>query len=413
MTEMNKKYEVIDRILEVLIYLYLVFMFLSKGEAIRNILLFSGFLLWLGTLKYRENKWILKEPLSILFWVFIASIFISVIFSIDPVYSFWSLRGEPLKSVIIFSLVSTVISDENRLRKLVSLTLPVLVFTLFIGYYSYWAHDLPIMRADTPLRHTWHARFAMDINTLLPFSFVILYALSNKKAVVFLLTVIAAAVAAIVLSTSRGGAAAFISILIMWAIYVSKKRGVHMGKTLAGLLLVSVISAAVLFSSPVIMEKFSRISTDLKTLTKRTDIWGPLVSAASEKPIVGWGYGPEIFMMDEPFHNTPYKDAPVKDKPAFRNPHNAFLRVYFHQGVLGLIPYVLLIAYAVREFWRNAFRIDNMSGNALFACSTILVSIFVLNALLENTHFTDLALILGVGCAAVSIRRDRTNGSGG
>ena len=83
---MGKKYETIDKIIAAEIYLYIIFMFVTKGEAIRNILIFSSFILWLTTLKYRKNKQILVEPVSILFWLFMITILLSVVFSIEPLY---------------------------------------------------------------------------------------------------------------------------------------------------------------------------------------------------------------------------------------------------------------------------------------------------------------------------------------
>ncbi len=339
---MEKKYEIIDRIIEIEIYLYIIFIFLTKGEGIRNILLFSAFFLWLATLKYRRNKLILKEPVPILFWVFWATILTSVVFSIDPLYSFKSLRDYPLKSLIIFCLISTTLADEKRLKRFVYISYVILVFTVSVGYYSYWAYDLPLMKPVTSLRHAWHARFAIDINTLLPFTLVIFLITKDIRLKILLFVTIVAAVAAVILSTSRGGIAGFLTMAVIWLIYISKRYRLNMKLILSGIILVVIISGTILYSSPQIKARFSNVGRDIVTLNERTDIWKPLVYAASQRPVFGWGYGSEIFKKDLPFENTPFKVAPVNQKSAFRNPHNPFLRIFFHQGIVGLIPYATI-----------------------------------------------------------------------
>src|SRR4030067_2333399 len=113
---MEKKYEFIDDIIAGGVYLYIVFMFLSKGESIRNILIFGNFALWLLTLKHRKNLHLLKEPIAILFWFFAGITVCSVFFSIDPFYSFLSLRNDPLKPVLLFVVIATEMSDRKRLE---------------------------------------------------------------------------------------------------------------------------------------------------------------------------------------------------------------------------------------------------------------------------------------------------------
>jgi hypothetical protein len=385
----EKKFEIIDKIIEIEIYLYIILMFVTKGEGIRNILLFSSFLLWLATLKYRKSRWILREPISIFFWGFTATIVVSAIFSIDPLYSFKTLRGEPLKSVIIFCLISTVLSDEKRLKKFIYLSFFLLVFTISVGYYSYWAYDLPLMKPVTPLRHAWHSRFAMDINALLPFTFILLLITKDMRFKII-----------------RGGLAALLSILVIWLTYMLKKYRVNIKIMLASVVILAVLSGSILYSSPNIKQRFSNLGHDITTLNERTEIWGPLIFAAAEKPFFGWGYGPEIFVMDKPFENTPFVKAPVHIKPAFRNPHNSFLKIFFHQGIIGLISYIALLIVATRTFWKGAYSTNNLKSYIIMACTSIMVGTFFVNSIVENPHLTDLTFILGIGLATKNLGKE-------
>jgi O-antigen ligase len=400
---MKKNIEIINRVIEYEIYLYIIFMFLTKGEAIRNILIFSSFGLWLATLRHRENTYILKHPVALLFWGFIGTILFSVVFSIDPLYSFKSLRGSPLKSVMMFCLLSTVLCDERRLKRVAYLTFPILVFTISVGYYSYFAYDLPLMKPVTSLRHAWHARFAMDINALLPFALVLLFMAKDFGYRALLTITTLAGISCVILSTSRGGMASFLCIVGIWLIYFVKKSQVNIKIILAGAAVILVLSAGIITSSSNITQRLSAFGKDIKTLHERTEIWTPLISAAVHKPLFGWGYGSDIFSMDKPFENTPGKKAPVHIKPPFRNPHNSFLQIFFHQGIAGLIPYILLLVAATVYFWRGAYRTAGFQSYVLMACASIMVGTFLVSSIVENPHLTDLTFILGIGVGAVNL----------
>ncbi|MBI5098982.1 MAG: O-antigen ligase family protein [Nitrospirae bacterium] len=406
---MEKKYEAIDNIIAIEVYLYIIFTFITKGEAIRNILLFSSFFLWLATIKNRRISWILKEPVSLLFWGNIASILIAVPFSIDPLYSLSSLKMDPLRAIVIFCLVSTMLSDEKSLKRFVTLSFFLLVFTISVGYYSYWAYDLPLMRPMTVIRHAWHSRFAIDLNTLMSFTFVLFLLNKDRKQRVLLLTLIAAGISGVILSSSRGGLAGFVFIALVWMIYFQWNKSLNTKIVVASSALIILIFTAALFLSPVMKNRFFYDKQNILSIGERTPIWGPLLSAAFQKPFLGWGYGSEIFSMDLPFENTPYKIAPVHVKPAFRNPHNPFLRIFFHQGIAGVILYAALLIAAVRAFWRDSLDSQGMKSYILVACSGLLVGTYIVNAMVENSQLRDLALILGIGLAAKNIKNENSH----
>ncbi|MEW6416969.1 MAG: O-antigen ligase family protein [Nitrospirota bacterium] len=397
----------IDRIIEVGIYLYIIFMFLSKGESIRNILLFTIFFLWLLTFKERKNKNILTDSISLFFGAFIISIVISSIFSIDKWYSISELQKDPLKSVLLFPVISTTLTNEKKLIRLTYVFFVVLLLTLSVSYYSYWALNLPIMKPDIPLMHQWHNRFAIFLNTLMPFSFILL--LYNKRLInkVGIAAALAAGIVALALSTSRGGIASFLLMFIIWAIYFLKKKKVSV-KPILGAFAVAIIilGVAAFYAKPEIKDRFLDIKNDIKTLNYRTVIWKPLIYAAKEKPILGWGYGTEIFRSDEPFKKTPFKVSPVKMGHGFRRPDSIFMSILFHQGITGLILYLLLLIVAIKTFWEEAFSTQRLQSYILIACTSVLISTYGLHSMIENTRLFYLTLILGVGLAAKNCKNE-------
>ncbi|KPK02760.1 MAG: hypothetical protein AMK71_01160 [Nitrospira bacterium SG8_35_4] len=398
---MQKRYEIIDKIIAAEIYLLILFMFVTKGEGIRNVLFFSSFFLWLVTLKHRPNRALLLKPVPALFFIFCGTILASALFSIEPLYSLKSLLKDPLKSVIMVCMIATVLSDEKRLRICAYLSGVILVFLLSQGYYSYWAYDLPLMKPITLLRHSWHARFAMDLNTLLPFT-ALLFFMSKRTVVrIALGALLITSTAAVLLSTSRGGMAALFTTAGVWIFLASKQKNVNWKLILSGVTVTGMVLALVLISSSHIKQRLTDFSTDFATLHERTDIWGPLVSASLLRPVIGWGYGDDIFSDDRPFQATKYKEAPVHIKSAFRNPHNSFLKILFHQGLLGVISYVILLGVVIKSFLQRACSFSGLKSLMLIACSSIMFGTYIVNSIVENPHLTDLALIVGIGCAAM------------
>ncbi|MEF9426334.1 MAG: hypothetical protein L0956_03880, partial [Candidatus Mariimomonas ferrooxydans] len=273
---MEKKYENIDRIIEVGIYLYIIFMFLTKGESIRNILIFGNFALWLFTLKHRKNLYLLKNPVSILCWIFIGVIPFSVIFSIDPLYSFLELRHEPLKFALLFPVISTVMSDKTRLKRAVYVCFFTSILIVSIGYYSYLAHDIQVLRPDTALMDTGdtgHNKFARYLITLLPFSFILYFMWQKKAGLRALLSIsFIISVFALILSSSRGGYTGFLSMVFIWALFLSrtKKYNLHriMSVTVVVILMLGTLSW---FSSPGLRERISLTAGQLPTLNDRIE----------------------------------------------------------------------------------------------------------------------------------------------
>jgi O-antigen ligase len=406
---MEKKYEVIDEIIAGGVYLYIVFMFLSKGESIRNILIFGNFALWLLTLKHRKNLRILREPVSILFWLFVGITVCSVFFSIDPLYSFLSLRNDPLKPALLFVVIATVMSEKKRLERVIYVSCFTALLIVLISYYSYFSHDIYMLRPDVALMDTGpagHNKFARYLTTLLPFMLPLYFLWDRRKSLkAFIFISLILSIFAIILSTSRGGYVAFISIVLILAGYLSRTRGYSLFK------LISWVIAATLFlgilswfSFPNVRERISRTDNELPTFNLRTEAWEPAIYAIKERPLVGWGYGDRIFHMDEPYENTPYKKyPPPKSEASPRGPHNTFLKLLFHQGLIGTIPYLLLIVIAIKVFWREALKGRGITSHVLAASVAIIIGNYILNSMLADVQFRSLSVVLGLGIAAMGI----------
>ena len=403
-TIMKNKYETIDRVIEYGIYLYLFFMFLAKGEAIRNILIFGNFGLWLIVLRQRDNLYILKSPVAKLLYIFLGTAVISVIFSIDPYYSLSAFKNQPLKCALLFPVMATMLNDEVKLQRVAYVCFFAMMLLVSAGYYSFIVGDTPYLRPLTTIAYAYYTRFAGYINTLLPIAFV-LFMVCHRTGVkvlygvVFIITFVA-----LILTTSRGGYIAFGGIALVWFLYLSRKKGYHLKKIGALLIaLILIIGAFAYVYSPDVRSRIDSWSTDFYTFNLRTELWDAVWHGFLQRPVAGWGYGGSIYHMEEPYIDTPYT-------PPERGEHNMFLTVLFHQGLIGFIPFLLLIITATVTFWKAAYRCSGIRSYMLVACASIFLGNYILHAQLESMFKLQFyAVVLGLGMAAKGINEDSDN----
>lgn len=395
MPDREKIYGVTDRIIEYGIYLYILLMFLAKGEGIRNIIIFGNFFIWVLTLKHRSNLYLLKKPVSIFSWTCLVAIIFSVIFSRDPLYSLHELKGDPLKFALLFPVIATVMAEPNRLKKACVICFVSLVVIVSAAYYSYFFHpDLEMLKPDTVWVHAWHTKFAQYLCMLMPLSFV-LFAVWNKFSLkVILAGSLILSVIALVLSTARGGYLAFIAVVLVWAVYLSKTKGYNINKILFySSVIALIIGSVAFFYLPGVKQRLLKTST----LNDRIEIWETALYAVEKKPLWGWGYGDRFFLQEEP-----YKDSKAQGPPN-ESTHNTFVKILFHQGIAGLVSYVLLIFTAIKSFWKGALSSSGVVSYVLAACVSVLIGNYIFNAMLEDQLLVYLAVVLGLGLAASSL----------
>ena len=378
------------------IYIYFIIMFLNKGESIKNIALYGAFALWLLSGKWRDRDFY-KSPVTIVFGGYLFSVLLSVVFSIDPGYSLNSLRGDMLKAAVLFPVLATCFSTEQRLRRLsISLSISASIM-IAIGFYSYLTHNnLLLLKPHTELMHAWHNRFARYLCLTMPFAMALLLTSKNKINMAGLFSLIIFGSLSVILSTSRGGMFALALIVAVWILFLYKKDVFNFRKiiliSLAALVTVFFIG---LYTSPALKTRLSSIPTDMKTVNNRLDSWNKALESIKQRPVLGWGYGRGIFHREEPYLKTTDKSLPKT------GPENTFIQVLFHQGLAGLGVYISLILTAVVVFFRSALRTGSpLRSYVLVTACGIIVGNHIGHALVAAEIFRGLAIILAIGIAA-------------
>lgn len=391
---MKKKIEIIDNIIATFILIYFVIMFFSKGEGIRNILLFGSFLLWLFTLKERDLS-PLRDKISIFLFAFICSMSISAIFSYDPSYSLLSLREEALKMLLIYPVAATVLNQKDRLQILQILAVFTAFIIALIGFYSYFAYNLPMVKPNTEILHAWHNKFAFYLNIYHPFIIGYLFSLKNKGLKFIVVLMLLFSISALIMSTSRGGYLALITIGLVWLWLFYSEKGKKIGLRSSILVItLSILIFLLAFNlSPYVKERMQNIQKDILTMNNRTIAWQRGIEATMNRPLFGWGIGSDLFKEEKIYKSINLTPPPI-------GPHNLYIRILFHQGLLGLSLFLLIILYCIKDFLKSKNNKEALKNYILISVVAVIIGNYIVHCMFENRSLLTFTFIIGIGVAA-------------
>jgi O-antigen ligase len=388
---MKRNTEVIEKLIEAGILLYIVLMFLTKAEGVRNTVLFGSFFLFL--ISHRRNHIIelLRESITKVYLVFISVILLSIIISIDPLYSLMSSKNEPLKGLILFLMISTTLDSEEKAKRICAAFSVAAAILAATAFYSYFAKDTSLLKPTVFYMHLWHGHFARNLCITLPFAAALVLKYRDRAIKVPLLILLAASSLGLILSTSRTPYIAFIAMLILWLFFLSR-RAQHRNKIIALVVMAFIaINTIALFSSPALRTRVMSIKREIRTMHNRADAWLAITDAIREKPVLGWGYGKRLVLREEPYEHTSHTPPTI-------NPHNTFLGVTFASGLVGLLSYISILIYSSLICISRIYKSESNSFSTvvLLAALSVIVGNFYINAMTADVSFKELSIILGI-----------------
>jgi O-antigen ligase len=386
------------------IYLYVFLSLFDRGEGLRTIGLYGALTGWIILAFFLKKITITVDIILCSFFLFIASTILSSFFSIEPTYSLKALQGDVLKSTVIFVIISSFFNTEMliRLSKIICVSgLIILAFGLHSllsgrtgGYYTSENIFLSLDKNE----------FGFFVGLFLPF-FIMFFFKSNptfKKGFWGLSSLWG--ISGTILSASRATVGNIFAALGIWTVFLLKRE--QLKKTLIVILIFLVFIIATFNFWPGSVKKhFLLTPVHLKTFTFRTDwFWKPAIEAVKKRPLFGWGYGSKIYRDERPFENT--------EKPnwALRGGlHSTFISILFHQGIFGLMSYLLLLLSTTFILFKMALKEkDEKKLLALTFLSIIIGSAFV-NSFLLSIPLKRIAPILGMSSALFTQRSKNEN----
>jgi O-antigen ligase len=407
---------VIERGLQYATYLFLLYVLtgIKKGGDMRLFIPYITAAFLIAYFAVRRDFSALRSLLFFSLAGYVAVSYCLVFYSVAPAVSLAGLGREVLPGLVLFLAMHVQSDSAEKVKGLLRVFAAALVLLAGGGYITYIGMDeengnfRPLVPDIEFLKFKlYHNVFAMKVNFVLPFAGASSAFLGTKRARYLLWGGIAAASFAVILSLSRGGWLSLLAVFCLYALFLSRGR-MKLPRALASVGLFLVISCAVVWLVfPTVRQRMLGTSPEqLRTVTYRTGIWQNFISGVGESPVVGWGYGDRIVWHEGPVVTGTSAEDTVPDQFKIGT-HNTVLFVLFHQGIVGLVFYLLfIVAGAVRLLTFLMKKDDPVTP--LLACSLLaaFAGVYLLHSTIETLPFAFPCIIFGI----LSGRQQKRNG---
>lgn len=327
-----------------------------------------------------------------------------VFFSFAPKISLIGLSREVLPGLFLYVAAHFQSDAEEKVKGLLMLFVVALLSVVGGGYFTYGMRhkqgvtskqlfpDIAFLKFDL-----YFNVFAMKVNFLLPFAVACTAMLRTKAARYILWALIGASAGAVVLSLSRGGWISLLALSLFFSFFLSRGRLKLSHAIAVSSLFVVIFCAVVWLVFPTVRHRMlSTTLEQLRTITYRTEIWQNFISGVKESPVFGWGYGDRIIWHEGPVLSGKPGEDMIPDRLKIGT-HNTFLFVLFHQGIVGLVFYLLFIATGfvrlVRSLMKKAVPVTSL---LVFSLLAAFVCVYLLHSTIETLPFAFPCIIFGM-----------------
>jgi O-antigen ligase len=349
---------------------------LAYITAVREILLGLGVALWLLLMiLHRKFLWP-RTPLDwpLLFWV--ACVFVSLIWAVNPAYSFKKIHGDVLKGILVFYLLAFAAREENQKKQLLfSLAAGNLLMILY-GFWDFWQTggsftDYAIVRARS--LHQSYPEFGTYLITVLPFFLVSFFSRPLRSFRWFFAALCLLNFFSVYITFGRAMwlTAGVELLLVGW--FMNRKKLVLICLA-AALAFALFIPRSVWFHGERLSQAESMNFQKLGgTGGDLIEIWKLAVTFFKERPFQGIGVGRNSFSEAFPGFRATHQ-------PLLWHAHNTFLNIAFQTGLQGLIAFIWLIgAIVYSAFRRSKGGTDSWAGMLNLAVGVMVLGFFLRN----------------------------------
>lgn len=283
------------------------------------------------------------------FFIFILVSGLAVIFSVEPVKSFW---GTPSRSLagglfmhlhyLAFFIVSVSIFDNKE--KYLQLLKWVVFIGFIAGLYGFYEKFITgALRTDSFFGNPIY--FGM-FSLFILFLGVYLFLAENKKIKYFYLSAAILSFFNIFTSLSRGPIVGLVGSLLIFAPLVFFLIIKQFKNNKKNILVVIVITTVFLVAGfqflsngNTLIKRFENLSSDINVLNRLAS-WKIALKAVKDRPILGWGQ--ENFNLAYYKYYDPQFLSNFSDETWFDRAHNNFLDIASTTGIAGIIAYLFI-----------------------------------------------------------------------
>lgn len=353
-------------------------------------------------IEIQTSKW----SKYLLFYLLIS--FLSGVFSINIYSSFFGVEGRFVGTFTLLHLaILTIITISFFPREKIPLLLKTFFFTAtaiaiysllqhyeFIKLDTIWAQD-PTKRAFGSLGHANHLGAYLATAIVVGVGLISQIKLKWQQTAITILSLIL--FWALITTASRGALAALILSLIFVGVLIVRIKGFN--KIICG-----VISAVVLVIIGISSSNLAVIKRPIQD--DRISWWQSSIEIVNDYPVFGTGFSTFKDIYNQYRRSDYVLQDNIQNKITPESAHNEFINTWVTTGLMGLISFLLMIAFAIfpllRKVWHKNFIKSNrekylsigvLGGLAVYILQTQ-ISFGVIPTLTIFYLFLGLAIIL-------------------
>lgn len=390
--------------LRISLNLFLFSLPLAHITAVRESTLFLGVFFWLLLMLLNRRILWPRTPIDWPLFFWLACVFVSLLWAVNPAYSFKKIQGDVLKGILVYYLMVYAGQDPDQRKQLFfSLTIGN---TLMIVYalWDFWQAGGSFGSYEIRARslHQSYPEFGTYLITVLPFFLISFFSPLSKQLRWFWGIWVVMGLFCIYITFGRAMwlAAAVELLLVVWM--VNKKKLVLVF-LLSLLLLPLVMPKTVWFhgeqipqSGEVSPQKIGGTGGDL------IEIWKLAFAFFRERPFQGIGYGRNSFSEAFPHFRASHQ-------PLLWHAHNAFLNIGFQTGIQGLAAFLWLVgAVLYQTYRRGKAGLSSWAGSINLAVFIMVIGFFIRNCF-DDLYVDDNLLLFWflIGAALSPIQREK------
>ena len=306
-----------------------------------------------------------KTPILLAFVLFVATIFLSSLFS-ENFYASFCSNAERMDGLIThlhllayFIVMISVLKTEKLWRWFWHISIGVSIFLSIYGILQsfgiYETHQ-GAGRVDATLGNATYLATYMLFHIFIA-GYYLLQAKSKNYTRYIYGGIILLQSVALYLTATRGAILGFIGGVFITALLsgvLGGKKSRNISITVAGVLIAVVLGFVSIKDTNFVREnavlkRFASISLTERTVTSRFVIWKMSIEGFKEKPVLGYGVGGF-----EKVFNTYYKPELWQQEMWFDRAHNAVFDWLIAGGLVGLLAYFSLFGTALYSLWKYA-----------------------------------------------------------
>jgi O-antigen ligase len=324
----------IDRLIEggilLFIFLFPVKEFIISNDAISLIkwmALYLPFGLWILKMVLRKDSSLVRTPIDRPILLYTIVVVASVFYSIDRIETLAGIRGSYLKAIVLYLVVLNNFQTKEKVKRLAVTFAVSFVVTVGVGFYNYEIGQYNIAGGIIAFENRNHNTMGKILGGSFPFLLLAFSAVKRPiwKGIAILLILLG--LFAIFMTLSRATWAGAVFALLIWGMHQNWKKVM----TAALILFLFILFS---FGPDSVAQRFALLETQISTISDRAPIWEMAFQEFKERPLLGYGYGLNIF-------EKVYAGRTGQPEEAMKvtHEHNLFFALLIQNGIIGMVLY--------------------------------------------------------------------------